>query len=269
MRWICKDDIEASLNVAWRTRAADALTAISAATSQADRKQILKKASSSKIWRDYYDLLPENLKKKCWYCEAEEIRSDMPVDHFRPKGKVEDDNAHDGYWWLAFDWGNYRCACSFCNSRRNFEETEGGKACKFPLADPTARAYLPTDPIAREVPDILDPFEPDDDKLLWFDDDGCPEPKPNSTNDEIRKVKNSIDIFHLHEIRIVRKRNDIRLKVDKYVERLRNGTAGEVRTAKSELKKMVRDSEMLSRAAIVYLRPHRALPAVKEILNLD
>lgn len=269
MRWICKDDIEVELNAAWRKRASDALASVSAAPSQADRKEILEKASSAKIWRDYYKLLPNVLKKKCWYCEAEKIRSDTPVDHFRPKGKVEDDNDHDGYWWLAFDWKNYRCACEFCNSRRNFEKTKGGKACKFPLVDPTTRAYSVTDVLAREIPDILDPFEQDDEKLLWFDGDGRPEPKPNSTNNEIRKVKNSIDIFHLHETKIVRKRNDIRIKVDQHVEKLRNGNVGEVRTAKSDLKKMVRDTEILSRAAIVYLRPHRALPAVKEILNLD
>jgi uncharacterized protein (TIGR02646 family) len=269
MRWICKDDVEAELKAAWRQRAAEALALISAATSQDKRKEILKKTSSAKIWRDYYDLLPANLKKKCWYCEAEEIRSDVPVDHFRPKGEVEDDNTHEGYWWLAFDWENYRCACTFCNSRRNFEETEGGKACKFPLVDPGARAYSPAEDLALEVPDFLDPFEPDDEKLLWFDDDGCPEPKPESTDCEARKVKNSIDIFHLNETKIVRKRNSIRIQVERYVETLRKGNAGEVRTAKSKLKKMVRDTEMLSRAAIVYLRPHRALPAVKEILDLD
>lgn len=269
MRWICKDDIEAELNAAWRKRASDALTSISAAASQADRKKILKKESSAKIWRDYYDLLPANLKKKCWYCEAEEIRSDMPVDHFRPKGNVEDDNAHEGYWWLAFDWENYRCACTFCNSRRNIEETKGGKGCRFPLVNPEGRAYLPTNPIAEEAPDLLDPFEQDDEKLLWFDDDGYPEPRHESTEDEERKVSNSIDIFHLHETKIVRKRNDIRIKIDRQIEKLKNGSVSEARRAKTELKKMVRDTEMLSRAAIVYLRSYRTLSEVKEILNLD
>lgn len=269
MRWIGKNNIEANLNAGWRKRAADALADISAATSQADRKTILRKASSSQIWRDYYDLIPENLKRKCWYCEAEEIRSDMPVDHFRPKAKLDDDAAHEGYWWLAFDWENYRCACTFCNSRRNFEETEGGKACRFPLVNPGTRAYSPADVLANETPDILDPFEPGDDKLLWFDDDGCPEPKPNSTDNEKRKVTNSIDIFHLHEVKIVRKRNDVRIKVERQVDKLRNGNAAEVRSAKLELLRMVSETEMLSRAAVVYLSPHKALPAVKEILNLD
>ena len=269
MRWICKEDIEESLNEEWRNRAAEALKRVSDATSQADRKAILKNAASTKIWRDYYGLLPDNLKKKCWYCEAEEIRSDKPVDHYRPKGKVDDDNGHDGYWWLAFDWGNYRCACTFCNSRRNFEETEGGKGCQFPIVDLGVRAYSPTDDILQETPDFLDPFDPDDWRLLWFDNDGIPMPSPQCTEGQSRKVENSIDIFHLHESRISRKRNQLRLNVKRQVEILEDGDAATVREAKSNLRKIIRDTEMLSRAAIVYLNQYKYLPAVKEILNLD
>ena len=269
MRWICKDDVEECLTQVWRTEATVALQSVSNATSQIDRKALLKNTASTKIWRDYYELLPDNLKKKCWYCEAEEVRSDMPVDHFRPKGKVESDRDHDGYWWLAFNWENYRCACTFCNSRRNFEETEGGKSCKFPLVDPNTRAYLQTDEILEEMPDLLDPFNPDDFKLLWFDSDGLPEASPKCGEDERNKVKNSIDIFHLHEQRISRKRNKIRIDIKRQVEMLESESAADVRKAKSYLRKITRDTEMLSRAACVYLSNYRYLPAVKEILNSD
>ena len=217
--------------------------------------------------------MPDKLKKKCWYCEAEEIRSDMPVDHFRPKNKVEDDKDHEGYWWLAFDWENYRCACTYCNSRRNFEESEGGKACQFPLANPTKRAYKSSDSFIDETPDFLDPFDPDDWKLLWFDNDGLPEPTSCANEDQKRKVKNSIDIFHLHETKIVRKRNKVRLDVERTVKKYKEAHAKNdtvaVREAKNKLSKMVRDTEMLSRAAIVYLRGHRDLDVVDEILRLD
>lgn len=266
MRWVCKDDIEECLTQAWRDNADAAKAKIMAAANSDERKEILKKASSSKVWRDYYELLPENLKKKCWYCEAAEIRSDMPVDHFRPKNKVEEENGHDGYWWLAFDWENYRCACTFCNSRRNFEESEGGKACKFPLSNPESRASSPED-VQHEIPDFLDPFNPDDEKLLWFDNDGLPVPKPDSTEGQERKVKNSIDIFHLHESRIVRERNKIRLNIQKLVNNLRKGE--DIQNTKSKLKRMVRDTAKLSRTAVVYLRAHRDLPEVTEILQLD
>ena len=269
MRWVCKDDIEECLTQAWRTAAADAKANLIAIEDPEERKQILKRVGSSNIWRGFYALLPDSLKKKCWYCEAEDIRADMPVDHFRPKNKVEGEREHDGYWWLAFDWNNYRCACTFCNSRRNFEDTEGGKACKFPLEDPESRAFLPgdVDLLRGEVPDFLDPFNPDDEKLLWFDNDGLPEAKPDSNESQIRKVENSIDIFHLHEPRIVRARNKIRLKVEKHVKKIRDNDG--VQEAKLALRRMVRDTEKLSRATVVYLRVHRDLPEVKEILNLD
>ena len=273
MRWICKKDIEECLTEQWRQSAQAAIEKVKAVKTAQERKDILSKASTTKIWRDFFDLLPVNLKKKCWYCEAEEIRSDMPVDHFRPKNKVEDEKTHQGYWWLVFDWENYRCACTFCNSRRNFEETEGGKACYFPLVDPAKRAFAPVDDIKQERPDLLDPFDPDDEKLLWFDNDGKPEPAPKIDKDQQRKVKNSIEIFHLHQTKIVRSRNLIRIKVDKAVKELRKAEAdGDNDTlceAKSTLKKMVRDTEMHSRAAIVYLRAHRELAAVKDILQLD
>jgi uncharacterized protein (TIGR02646 family) len=269
MRWICKDDIEECLTKAWRDKAEAAKNELLAASNSEERKKILKRVASSDVWRSFYELLPDNLKKKCWYCEAEEIRSDMPVDHFRPKNKVEEECGHEGYWWLAFDWKNYRCACTFCNSRRNFEETEGGKACKFPLVNPTRRAFTLADAQAlqEEIPDFLDPFDPDDEKLLWFDEDGMPEPKPDASPDEQRKVENSIDIFHLHETRIVRARNKIRIDVEKEVAKIREGR--NVRDAKITLRKMVRDTEKLSRAAVVYLRAHRDLAEVKEILQLD
>lgn len=269
MRWICKEDIEECLTQAWRDKAAEAKAELMAAPNADERKKILKKVSSSNVWREYYKLLPRSLKKKCWYCEAAEIRSDMPVDHFRPKNKVEDEKDHEGYWWLAFDWENYRCACTFCNSLRNFEETQGGKACKFPLCNPESRALNPEDEalLQQELPNFLDPFNPDDEKLLWFDNDGVPVPKPDSTANQERKVNNSIDIFHLQEPRIVRERNKIRIDIQKLVKNLRKGE--NVLEAKLMLKRMVRDTEKLSRAAVVYLRAHRDLPEVTEILQLD
>ncbi|QDL33756.1 HNH endonuclease family protein [Serratia liquefaciens] len=269
MRWICKDEIEECLTQAWKDMADQANAELIAAPDEEARKAILKRVASSNIWREFYKLLPEPLKRKCWYCEAEEIRSDMPVDHFRPKNKVEDDKQHDGYWWLAFDWQNYRCACTFCNSRRVFDDTEGGKACRFPLENPDERAFAPADQnkLNNERPYFLDPFNPDDEKLLWFDNDGLPLAKSSATVEQQTKVQNSIEIFHLHESRIVRARNIVRLEVERQVRKIK--TNDNVQEAKAKLRRMVRDTEKLSRAAVVYLRAHRELPEVKDILNLD
>jgi len=267
MRWISKDVVEECLNQAWRDSAANAKAEILGAADKDEIKELLKNRAS--IWRRFYELLPATLKRKCWYCEAEDIRSDTPVDHFRPKNKVEEECSHDGYWWLAFDWDNYRCACEFCNSRRNFDETQGGKACRFPLYNPERRAFTPNDEaeLLEECPSFLDPFEPDDDKLLWFDSDGMPTPKPEANDAQTLKVNNSIEIFHLNETRIARARNKVRIDVEKQVSKIRSGE--DVREAKNVLRRMVGDTEKLSRAAIVYLRAHRELAEVQEILQLD
>lgn len=267
MRWICKDEIEEYLNQAWRDMANQARDRLISAPDEYTRKAILN--ASSNVWRAFYDLLPQHLQGKCWYCETEIIRSDMAIDHFRPKGKVEDDNTHDGYWWLAFEWQNYRCACTYCNSRRVFEETQGGKGCRFPLENPEERAFTPLDEIKlnNERPYFLDPFNIDDEKLLWFDPDGKPTWKPLATAEQQTKVKNSIDIFHLNQTKIVRARNKIRLEVERQVKKIKNND--DVQAAKATLRRMVKDTEMLSRTAVVYLRAHRELQEVKDILNLD
>jgi len=273
MRWICEDQIEECLTAAWRSASTDALDAIKAAPDAKARKVILKKVGSSKIWRDFYDLLPADLKKKCWYCESADVRADTPVDHFRPKGEVEENVAHEGYWWLAFDWKNYRCACTFCNSKRNFEDTQGGKGSRFPLQNEHYRAFTPNDDLELEKPALLDPFDTDDCKSLWFDNDGLPQPSENIDAYQELKVVNSIQIFHLHETKISQKRKNIFIEITKQIRDLerakKNSDLATIKDIKKKLSRMVKESEEFSRAATVYLRPYRLVPEVKEILNRD
>src|SRR5687768_17617826 len=70
--------------------------------------QGLKQAARQKIWRDLDQPLKTLTNGKCWYSESKNPMSDKNVDHFRPKNSVVEDAAHEGYWWLAFDWKNYR-----------------------------------------------------------------------------------------------------------------------------------------------------------------
>lgn len=267
MRWVCSDIIEESLNAEWRESAREALATLNSKATLDDKKTYLRSVQASRVWRDFYERIPPRFKNKCWYCEAEEIRSDMPVDHFRPKGKVDENDEHEGYWWLAFDWKNYRCACTFCNSKRNFEETQGGKGSRFPIFNEESRANSSADNYDDETPAILDPCDPDDDNLLWFDADGMPEPIVSADDAEVQKVKNSTEIFHLHETKVCRKRNNVRIKVQRLVKNLSSTDANLVRSAKADLRRMVSDTEMLSRAAFVYLSQHRQIDAVQRILN--
>src|SRR6266496_5376859 len=125
MRHIEIDDLESRLSTKWKKDAEDALEDVQNAA-VADRPAVIQKHAH--VWAALRSHL-KTLSKKCWYCESLELRSDQPVDHFRPKGAVRGTKAASGYWWLAFDWKNYRLSCTFCNSRRVDVEggTEGGK----------------------------------------------------------------------------------------------------------------------------------------------
>ena len=79
-------------------------------TAAAKRKKIID--GHAYVWSELKDLLLKWSHQKCWYSELREDGSDYHVDHFRPKGRVLNDGERprDGYWWLAFDWRNYRIA---------------------------------------------------------------------------------------------------------------------------------------------------------------
>ena len=74
---------------------------------------------------------------KCAYCEARyEIVGPVDIEHFRPKGEVEGEPAHRGYWWLAADWNNLLPSCIDCN-RRRFQPTPGDMRSLTAMAGPS------------------------------------------------------------------------------------------------------------------------------------
>ncbi len=107
-------------------------------------------------------------KSKCAYCESR-ITAVGPTDveHYRPKGEVlEDDGTkRKGYGWLKLEWTNLLPSCIDCNRERRQELVapggsttpgKGGKACKFPLRDPSKRAKKRGEETG-EAPLLLDP----------------------------------------------------------------------------------------------------------------
>lgn len=165
------------------------------------------------IWRDLKASLAELLHQKCWFCETPITRSDNAVDHFRPKGRVSDaKQGHLGYRWLAFEHGNFRYACTFCNSRRVdvIHGTSGGKADRFPLLNEEARVYavdLATldfvdllSTVKGERPAILDPCDLDDWKLLGCMRENGHPCTASDDKDAASRVEVSIQVYHLdHE----------------------------------------------------------------------
>ena len=95
---------------------------------------------------------------KCCYCEMK-LR-DGDIEHFRPKGRVADDNTHPGYYWLAYEWSNLLFACKTCNQR--FKRT------LFPLRDPSKRARSHQGNLSEEEPLLIHPAEEDPERFISF-----------------------------------------------------------------------------------------------------
>ncbi len=123
---------------------------------------------------------------KCWYCEAQSSRAPFDVDHFRPKLGITVDGieltGHTGYYWLAYEWSNFRLSCQRCN-RSEKDETDvlHGKAKEFPIRDEAHRCQAPAGQLVAESPKLLDPYIQADCALLAHGIDG--EVKPTASDD--------------------------------------------------------------------------------------
>jgi uncharacterized protein (TIGR02646 family) len=147
------------------------------------------------VWKDLKEALRTLSYEKCWYCESIDPRSDNAVDHYRPKGSAKP--PHTGYWWLAFDWTNYRFSCTYCNSIRSSGGESGGKQDYFPLWDEGKRART-QDEIEDELPLLLDPTKATDVRLIAFSEDGSVGPAFDETHiSEYRMADETIKRYHL------------------------------------------------------------------------
>ena len=167
----------------------------------------------SRIWKKLKEPLQECSHGKCWYCESRETTAPGDVDHFRPKNEVEECPNHPGYWWLAFDWTNYRYACELCNRPNNDPATErvkgkryGGKGIAFPLVDPNRRVFDENaiGGVLCEEPELLNPVVASDPLLLTFDEDGTTRPAKNQAHypKEYKRAETSINVYHLNRAKL-------------------------------------------------------------------
>jgi len=233
MRWVDIDELE--IPDGWQTLADTALNelqqeiSLAEQTSRANgedfkvarKKAIsegLNKDSRKKIWRDLAPQLAKLHNGKCWYSESLNSGSDKDIDHFRPKNRVAEDSNHEGYWWLAFEWRNYRYSCKWCNQRR-VSSTQGGKWDHFPVLG-TFRAKKESDDLQIEDIDLLDPVDPDDCKLLTFRIDGQPIPVYPIGTREHKRAEISIQIYHLNCREFVRDRKSLATKIRLLVENM-------------------------------------------------
>lgn len=207
---------------------------------------------------------------KCWYTESENPGTDDDIDHFRPKGRVDEDPTHEGYWWEALNWKNFRLSCHRANRGRHHPGTRSthGKVDHFPLLVETDRWRRPAD-ICVEQPALLDPTVPEDPPMLTFDQNGRVALAPHYEGDDIaaRRVEHSRVYLHLDWPEFVEHRRNlyagIRAKVMDGDEADKRYLGGDVaaretlRHVSRDLIRMAGDDARYSRAACAYIRHYR------------
>jgi|GEM_PF-486621 len=216
------------------------------------------------VWKYFASKVKGLSYQKCWYCESIEDRSYMPVDHFRPKAGISECDDHEGYWWLAFDWRNYRYCCTFCNSYTSGENSSGGKQNHFPILNPPDWVRDETGDLTCERPVLLDPCDPDDPMLITFHENGFPREvnqDPHST--EYKRANVSIGICHLHHDKAVKSRKRIAINIRNLVEEIDNLLAGhqegtnnivQIKNRMKDVTKLIREDATYRTAARLYLK---------------
>ena len=236
-------------------------------TGEAFRKAVCKVAHEAingrnGVWSNAKDALAFVSFDKCWYCECKQERSDLHVDHFRPKGRVSGEKDQDGYWWLAFDWRNFRLACTFCNCVRTDSETDesGGKGNKFPIFDAPPRMRRLFDQSDRTK--LLDPVIRLDVEKLTFTRNGLPAPVAiDEMSEDWKRVEETIEVFHLRETRLKRAREELATEIDGEVlvadRCYQNGDLESFTTMADRLISRIRLDAKYATFARVILRCHR------------
>lgn len=249
MIYIDAKTIEVRIPPEWLEKARKAQEELCMLGCQEERRQYIDNKAS--LWRELKDVLFEASHKKCWYCEAKEDRSDYHVDHFRPKLRVRDENGQEveceGYWWLAFDWHNFRISCSYCNARHRGEDGRShGKWDRFPVKDEVHRAKDPSNNVDDEVPLLLDPLTPGDPEHLLFMDDGQAYPAVPKGTFPCQRAELSIDALFLNDVRVTESRKDLWIRChgllargDKAFKDYMNGSQAGMTTWKSVVKEIL------------------------------
>lgn len=204
----------------WKQKAQELTQALISANDHAERIKLI--SENTDMWRCIKPVLRGLFHGKCWYTEAPQQGTDVDVDHFRPKSRVNEliksPNPHEGYWWLAFKLDNYRYSCIIANRRRKDVETgtTGGKADHFPICDENNRAWTPECDLSEEQPVLLDPCKASDVRLIMFGENGEALPRFEEADHSrsFLRANASIQYYHLNHDDFVKARLELRDKLD-------------------------------------------------------
>lgn len=190
-----------SPDINWLKRADKVTDQLLVAKDKDDIHKIIDKNQA--LWGELKNVLLELSNNKCWYSESKDKYSYLHVDHFRPKkAAIGNDNKTDfgGYWWLAFDWINYRV----CGGVGNVIKRD-----KFAVL--RNKANKPTDVWKDEIIYLLDPCEEEDILKITFNNNGEAMPIQN-TGWHFEQAEYTIKTLKLNFKKLKEARMDIWIK---------------------------------------------------------
>ncbi|WP_371322453.1 hypothetical protein VX159_08450 [Dechloromonas sp. ZY10] len=166
------------------------LAILDAAGKRAERNALID--ANSTHWGALKEWLLALSAGKCWFSEVRELYSHYDVEHFRPKkeAKALDASLRDGYWWLAFDYMNFRICGNVGNRKK------GGW---FPLKNGSLCSTHTLQCEESETRYLLDPIDDDDVSLIAFDEEGKVIPTPGSSEWERERVSETVKRLKLNE----------------------------------------------------------------------
>jgi hypothetical protein len=192
----------------WLKKADDLTGKLKAASTKIERDEII--SDNSKMWGEIKEWLETFSHGKCWFTEARNTCFHWQVEHFRPKKEAKDPD-RDGYWWLAFDFRNYRLCGGVVNAK---------KGAFFPLKPGTAAASCFQDNCDDETCLLIDPIRKDDVDLITFSFGGRAVPCEGE-GWGLERAKESIKRYKLNDYpALLRARGDVWLKCQQKVEEL-------------------------------------------------
>ena len=218
----------------------------------AERNQLID--DNSDHWRRLAPWLRALSFGKCWFSEAQELYSHYDVEHFRPKreAKGQDGTIRDGYWWLAFDYLNYRLCGNVGNRKK------GGW---FPLQEGSLCSSFEKQCEESETKFLLDPIKLSDVHLLAFDEEGKAVPAPGTSEWDCLRVDESVKRLKLNEhAPLTEARRKIWTEVSRLIEDIKNaksrcgkggnpGAQEKLEELSRELKKLTQPTSELSSVA--------------------
>jgi hypothetical protein len=175
----------------WLRKAQHILDDLNAAFDETARQKIIK--DNEECWKALRPWLRRITKGKCWFSESRGDCQYWEVEHFRPKGaakNLDGSSRPEGYWWLAFEWGNYRLCGGVPNRKKGYY---------FPLRIGTHVATSVDRNTDDECPYLLDPTKQEDPPLLTFNRNGDVSPTPLMTPWDTERADVSIDRYKLQE----------------------------------------------------------------------